>query len=415
MSLAYSVGKSTISLYYNGEYFQVDQTHPNYAAVLEELRKPDRDNAVVVELAQLPKFVATLTSGRVEVGPLGVRFRGEEVGGYMVERLLTMLDNPDHLSSWAAFMDNMMDNPNAEVREDLYKWMEVGGMPITPDGCIIAFKKVRQNYTDVHTGKFDNSVGAVLSMDRSLCDPSRHNTCSTGFHFCSAGYLSSFGGDRVMVVKINPRDVTAIPKDYNLTKARCCQYTVTGELTQQSAARHKVWSDRTVVDLEDPQELPEVMLPRAATPGRVEADPARTSGPPPIDDLANPKKKTATKKKAAAAPPAASPPAKKRPPAKKKTAPAEPPVKKAGAKKKVAPAEPVVKNTASKKTKPATLAPTAVPQEPVGLRFARGAQQFTSQQITEAYSANGKSKSATAKALGVPKSTLHGWLAKLGL
>jgi hypothetical protein len=35
-----------------------------------------------------------------------------------------------------------------------------------------------------------------------------------------------------MILKINPRDVVAIPADYNNTKGRCCRYEVIGEYTE---------------------------------------------------------------------------------------------------------------------------------------------------------------------------------------
>lgn len=378
MSLAYSIGAESISIYHDGELFQVDKSHPNYSAVLEELRKPEgeRDLALLKEMAEVPSFVAKLTMGRVQVGEDAVLFRGEPVSGYMTERLLKMAAAGDPIEPWAAFMDNLMDNPLPSLRDDLFKWMEKGKMPITPDGCIIAFKKVRADYTDVHTGKFSNAVGAVLEMDRSACDTNRHNTCSTGFHFCSADYLHNFGGERVMVVKINPRDVTAIPTDYNLTKARCCKYTVTGELTEQAAARHKVWSEKNVVNLEDPQELPDVMRPRGVPPSKLQADPARATGPAPVDDLA-PKE-----------------------PVQKKSAP----VKKSRPKA----------NSNGKKQAAAKDVAAQAPAAPE-LEFERAGQKFTGAQLAAEYEAKGRSKSALSKALGVPKTTLLGWLKKLGL
>ena len=35
-----------------------------------------------------------------------------------------------------------------------------------------------------------------------------------------------------MIVKINPKDVVAIPSDYNNTKGRTCRYEVVGEYTE---------------------------------------------------------------------------------------------------------------------------------------------------------------------------------------
>jgi hypothetical protein len=108
--------------------------------------------------------------------------------------------------------------------------LEKGGMPITPDGYFLAYKKVRANYKDCHSGTMDNSVGKTVSMERNAVDDNRENECSHGLHFCSESYLSQFGGDRIMILKINPRDVVSIPKDYQNAKGRACSYEVIGEL-----------------------------------------------------------------------------------------------------------------------------------------------------------------------------------------
>jgi len=103
-------------------------------------------------------------------------------------------------------------------------------MPITPDGHFLAYKKVRANYKDVHSGTMDNSVGQIVEMERHEVDDNKDVTCSTGLHFCGMSYLSCFGGDRTVIVKINPADVVAIPSDYNDAKGRACRYEVIGEL-----------------------------------------------------------------------------------------------------------------------------------------------------------------------------------------
>jgi hypothetical protein len=51
----------------------------------------------------------------------------------------------------------------------------------------------------------------------------------------SLGNLNHFGGERIMIVKINPRDVVSIPSDYNDTKGRACRYEVIGELNKEEA------------------------------------------------------------------------------------------------------------------------------------------------------------------------------------
>lgn len=123
-----------------------------------------------------------------------------------------------------------MSNPSKRAVTELYGFLEKNSLPITPDGHFLAYKKVRDSFLDVHSGKFDNSVGKVVEMERNKVDDDKNNTCSTGLHFCGMSYLNSFGGERTVIVKINPRDVVSIPTDYNEAKGRACRYEVIGEL-----------------------------------------------------------------------------------------------------------------------------------------------------------------------------------------
>ena len=96
----------------------------------------------------------------------------------------------------------------------------------------LAFKNVRNDYRDIHSGNFDNSIGQVCEMPRNGVDEDKDRTCSAGLHFCSIEYLPHFSdsnGGHTMIVKINPRDVVAIPADYNNTKGRTCKYEVVAE------------------------------------------------------------------------------------------------------------------------------------------------------------------------------------------
>lgn len=130
-----------------------------------------------------------------------------------------------------AFWDNLKTNPSFNSRQMLYKFLDHNGHPLTEDGCFIAYRGVREDFKDKHTGNFDNSPGQVLEMARDQVDDNPNNTCSNGFHVACFDYAKGFG-EKLIEVKVNPADVVAVPTDYNGTKMRVCKFEVIQECEQ---------------------------------------------------------------------------------------------------------------------------------------------------------------------------------------
>ena len=219
--------------------YTVYSDNPQYEAV-RAIVVGGGDVNEAVNLVDTKELITTFSKGDVTITDRDeVRILGQEVSDAIVDRILRLHKANEPFDSLAAFARLLLQNPNAEVREDLYKWLERGGMPLTEDGHFLAYKKVQDDYFSYYSGKSGkvfHGVGQRVSMEREDCDESRDSTCSSGLHFCSHTYLSNYHGSsgKVVLMKINPRDVTAIPTDYNLSKGRCCAYVVLEEVTDPS-------------------------------------------------------------------------------------------------------------------------------------------------------------------------------------
>jgi hypothetical protein len=175
-------------------------------------------------------IVMSQTPGDVVIEHGIVYVLGQPIHNTIADRILGMADAGFNIEPMKLFLSNLMENPSFRAVEELYDFLEATNLPITTDGHFLAYKKVRTNYTDVHSGKMDNSIGATVQMPRNRVNDNKDQTCSAGLHFCGRSYLSSFGGARTVVVKINPRDVVSIPSDYNNAKGRACKYVIQQEL-----------------------------------------------------------------------------------------------------------------------------------------------------------------------------------------
>jgi hypothetical protein len=225
--------KMGINLVVNGKPVAVATQDKHYNEVVAALKAgaTSDDITAILEKELQRVTAATKLSDKIEVKGGELFFEGEVIHNTLADRILSMVDEGFTLTPMVNFLENLMQNPSMRVVEHLYAFLEKGKNAITEDGCFLAYKAVRADFLDIHSGTFDNSVGKVLSMPRRKVDEDPNRTCSHGFHVCSFDYLPHFAhaNGHVMICKVNPRDVVAIPADYNNTKMRVASYEVIGE------------------------------------------------------------------------------------------------------------------------------------------------------------------------------------------
>jgi hypothetical protein len=150
----------------------------------------------------------------------------------MATRIFALMAEYASVKPLEKFFRNLLENPSYRAVQELYGFLEVSKLPITDDGCFVAYKAVNKDYRDYHTGKMDNGIGAQPTMPRNLVDEDKNRTCSAGLHFAAYEYASMFvqSDGHLMAVRINPKDVVAIPSDYNNMKGRASTYTIVSEI-----------------------------------------------------------------------------------------------------------------------------------------------------------------------------------------
>lgn len=231
--------KDSITVLMEGAPYTVAADHPRYEALGKAIDKANWGDVADIVRAKARIIEGARKFGEVVVAGGHITFRGQPMVNYLAERILEIQAEGLDPEPMAMFLDKVMQNPDPRAQRDLYRWCEAGGLPLTTDGEILAYKIVKFDWTDVHTGKMDNSVGAIVEQSRELCDPDPNQTCSHGLHFCSAGYLPRFGqyssDRRVVLVKIHPADVVAFPTDYGLAKGRACKYLIAQEIDREKA------------------------------------------------------------------------------------------------------------------------------------------------------------------------------------
>ena len=235
-------GNGTISLMLDGVMKPVDTAHRFYEEIKAALKAQDWD--AIPSLVNIKQVVESAiasgsANGKVTVRDGEVFYGATRIHNSLANRIVSMAKEGFDIGHMVKFLENLMANPSYRAVNELYDFLEAGGIPITENGTFLTYKKIRADYTDIHSGKFLNNVGAVVDMPRNMVNEDSSQTCSAGLHVCSYNYLPHFGcgsGERVVICEVNPADVVSIPADYNNTKMRVCRYTVIGEVTNYTDA-----------------------------------------------------------------------------------------------------------------------------------------------------------------------------------
>jgi hypothetical protein len=231
MAVPFMFVDGNLTLVLNNQSYQVLPDHINYKMILERLPTATADE--LLEIVDIQKAVAVFSDGLVDIKEGKVFYDGDEVHGSISKRILEFMSKGLPFQPLVNFLNNLMDNPSMQSQQELYDFLEHEHLPITEDGCFLAYKAVRGDYMDKYAGKFRNKVGDICKMTRSKVDDNRGRGCSQGLHAGALNYVAGYGsvdaGDRIVIVKINPCDVVSVPSDCNCEKLRTCQYEVVGE------------------------------------------------------------------------------------------------------------------------------------------------------------------------------------------
>jgi hypothetical protein len=230
--IGYIITEKGLSVYLDGELKLISKEHPHFEEIQEILKKGDEESLrKIINVEKCLNEIIEDSDITIKNGL--IYYKDKMLDNYLTKKMVEFYKNGYDIGYLIKFLNKLMKNPSYRVVNHLYKFLEVGGIPINDKGNILTYKKIRKDWTDIYTGTIDNSVGNIVSVPRNEVDEDPEQTCSYGLHVCSYEYLPNFGisrGDRVVICEVEPNDVVAIPKDYNFTKMRVCKYKVIDEL-----------------------------------------------------------------------------------------------------------------------------------------------------------------------------------------
>jgi len=221
-----------------GEVYTFGKSHPRYDRLINHLKNNNVEHfeASYDVVSQINEYC----EGYVSVNNGKMKWDGIDMPEMFSGTIMDMIQQGYPFEPMLNFLDNMSQNPSDHAIVELFEFMENKNMPITPDGHFLAYKAVKRDYKDIFSGTFDNSVGSICEVPRSKVNTNRNDHCGAGLHVGAFDYAKSYGGidldddeggngNKLMICKVNPRDVVSVPNDSRCQKLRCCRYEVVSE------------------------------------------------------------------------------------------------------------------------------------------------------------------------------------------
>lgn len=266
----------------NNQPVHVPVDHVNYQFLLDAVRNEDTDSFEKYLYHQpesrLKRTLENLEGTKIAVDGDKVYCDGVEVpdnvASHFARRILGLQDRDLPVEPVCRFLENLLDNPSSRSLSEAPDFLENRNMPVTKDGCFLAYKTVRSDFYSKASGslklvqgKVDdsghiyNGVGEVIECSRNEVDDERGNECSHGLHVGGLDYAGPGGwynsaNDKVVIVKVNPKDIVSVPRDHNAQKVRVCKYEVVKEYVNPMVDNYsKVKTTKEVYRINDPSDV----------------------------------------------------------------------------------------------------------------------------------------------------------------
>ena len=226
----YTVSRSgVITVYIEDRVYCVAEDHPSHREITRKLKAKEYDG--IEDMMCYNNVFERAWNAEIKNGEVLVN--GAPLHNVLTKRTLELSRKGFPVDFLLRFLENCEKNPSNQAIMELYDFLENRNLPITEDGCFLAYKRVRENWLDIYSGTIENKIGTTVKMARSQVDEVRQNTCSHGLHVGALEYVRHYGsGGHILIVKVDPKNCISVPRDHNAQKLRVCEYTILYELLE---------------------------------------------------------------------------------------------------------------------------------------------------------------------------------------
>lgn len=250
MNNPYIISENSITVMHEGQPYTVLASDSlRFKSVKQAIIEGDWE--LVHKELNIVSAINEFSNGELVVDNGEVFYDGEKLHGRVVEYLLDFIYGDGDYKPLENFIVNLLGNPSKSSVDELYDFLAHKNMPIDDEGYVLAYKGVDSNFMSIAgntstkvlegivdaEGRIYNGIGETVEVERRHVDDNRNNGCSHGLHVGSYKYASDWG-EKVVLVRFNPRDAVSVPLDCSCQKLRVCKYEVVKEVDSPQAGSY---------------------------------------------------------------------------------------------------------------------------------------------------------------------------------
>jgi len=222
---AYTLTNESVTIIWEGKPHTVQKGAPQFQSLRFAILNEKWED--IPKHLTVAKSLSEWAKGKFTVNGEVISYDGDRLPQDINNRILQMAGKGEDPTPVFLFWERLQKNPSSRSVKQLWPFLEHRGIPLTTDGCFLAYKGVKDDYKDQYSGTVDNKPGVINEMPRNKISDDPNEACHFGYHVGDLSYAKSFA-PKVIVCKVDPADVVCVPYDESQRKMRVCKYEVIG-------------------------------------------------------------------------------------------------------------------------------------------------------------------------------------------
>lgn len=250
MNYPHTINEKTITVIVDGKPRTISASNANFTKVKALLLSGEHSE--IPTLLDVRASIEKMGNGDLKIVGNKVFYMGSEIRPYQSQKIISMMKaGHKDINPYRRMVERLAQNVSSRAQDEFPRFAEYKELPIDEDGFVYAFKGIQGNnyscwgntHTRVLKGKVDssghiwNGVGEEIEVDRrDVCDDFR-KTCAEGLHAGSRDFGEGYG-EKLCLIKFDPKDVVCIPCDAEGQKMRLCHYWVISDTERGNVEVH---------------------------------------------------------------------------------------------------------------------------------------------------------------------------------